>query len=101
MKPYDVIVIGGGHAGCEAAAAAANISVRQLQAKIRVAAAAMTMQEALDRAYKERPDYLAALERVQAGDTTAVDSAEVRAAVTDVNRRYSQGCGVYDRQGGI
>ena len=45
--------------------------------------------------------FLRALERVQAGDTTAVDSAEVRAAVTDVNRRYSQGCGVYDRRGGI
>lgn len=28
----------------------------------------MTMQEALDRAYKERPDYLAALERVQAAE---------------------------------
>ena len=45
--------------------------------------------------------FLRALERVQAGDTTAVDSAAVRAAVTDVNRRYSQGCGVYDRRGGI
>jgi len=45
--------------------------------------------------------FLRALEQVQAGDATAVDSPEVRAAVTNVNRRYSQGCGVYDRRGGI
>lgn len=45
--------------------------------------------------------FLRALEQVQAGDQSAVDSPAVRSAVTDVNRRYSQGCGVYDRQGGI
>lgn len=45
--------------------------------------------------------FLRALEQVQAGDATAVDSADVRDAVTNVNRRYSQGCGVYDRRGGI
>ena len=44
---------------------------------------------------------LDALEQVQAGDRAAVDSPAVRAAVTEVNRRYSQGCGVYDRRGGI
>ena len=47
------------------------------------------------------PAFLRALEQVQAGDRTAVDSPDVRAAVTEVNRRYSQGCGVYDRRGGI
>jgi hypothetical protein len=45
--------------------------------------------------------FLDALVRVQAGDEAAVDSPEVRDAVTRVNRRYSQGCGVYDRRGGI
>ena len=45
--------------------------------------------------------FLRALEQVQGGDATAVDSPEVRDAVTNVNRRYSQGCGVYDRRGGI
>lgn len=45
--------------------------------------------------------FLEALEQVQAGDATAVDSPAVRDAVTNVNRRYSQGCGVYDRRGGI
>ena len=29
-KKYDVIVVGGGHAGCEAAMAAANMGVRVL-----------------------------------------------------------------------
>lgn len=45
--------------------------------------------------------FLRALEQVRAGDDSAVDAPAVRAAVTDVNRRYSQGCGVYDRRGGI
>ena len=45
--------------------------------------------------------FLRSLEQVQGGDATAVDSPEVRDAVTNVNRRYSQGCGVYDRKGGI
>lgn len=45
--------------------------------------------------------FLAALLQVQGGDERAVDSPEVRDAVTRVNRRYSQGCGVYDRRGGI
>lgn len=45
--------------------------------------------------------FRAALERVRGGDRSAVDAPEVRDAVTRVNRRYSQGCGVYDRRGGI
>lgn len=45
--------------------------------------------------------FLRALEQVQAGDGSAVDQPRVRSAVTEVNRRYSQGCGVYDRRGGI
>lgn len=45
--------------------------------------------------------FLDALLQVQGGDERAVDSPEVRDAVTRVNRRYSQGCGVYDRRGGI
>ena len=45
--------------------------------------------------------FLAALLQVQAGDDGAVDSDDIQAAVTRVNRRYSQGCGVYDRRGGI
>ena len=49
----------------------------------------------------ETATFLDALEQVQAGDRTAVDSPDVRAALAEVNRRYSQGCGVYDRRGGI
>jgi tRNA uridine 5-carboxymethylaminomethyl modification enzyme len=34
MKRYDVIVIGGGHAGCEAAAAASRLGAKTLLATL-------------------------------------------------------------------
>jgi hypothetical protein len=44
--------------------------------------------------------FLAAMQRVVA-DPTAVDDPAVQRAVTNVNRYYSQGCGVYARRSGL
>ena len=34
FEPYDIIVVGAGHAGCEAAAAAANMGSKVLQSLV-------------------------------------------------------------------
>ena len=42
--------------------------------------------------------FLGALERVANGDKRVVDDAAVREAIVNVNRRFAQGCGLFDRK---
>ena len=45
--------------------------------------------------------FLDALERVSKGDTSVVDDAKVRESIVNVNRRFAQGCGLFDRKSAI
>lgn len=45
--------------------------------------------------------FLSALERVSNGDKRVVDDAQVREAIVNVNRRFAQGCGLFDRKSAI
>lgn len=45
--------------------------------------------------------FLNALERVSQGDTRVVDDAKVRESIVNVNRRFAQGCGLFDRKSAI
>jgi hypothetical protein len=50
---------------------------------------------------REAEIYLAAMRRVKADPHAKKDDPAVKAAVDDVNRYASQGCNVYQREGGI
>lgn len=42
--------------------------------------------------------FLSALERVASGDKSVVDDEQVQESIVNVNRRFAQGCGLFDRK---
>ncbi len=42
--------------------------------------------------------FLRALERVANGDKSVVDDEQVQESIVNVNRRFAQGCGLFDRK---
>jgi hypothetical protein len=45
--------------------------------------------------------FLSALERVARGDKSVVDDEQVQESIVNVNRRFAQGCGLFDRKSAI
>ncbi len=45
--------------------------------------------------------FLRALERVSNGDKSVVDDERIQEAIVNVNRRFAQGCGLFDRKSAI
>jgi len=45
--------------------------------------------------------FLSALERVSDGDKSVVDDERIQESIVNVNRRFAQGCGLFDRKSAI